>query len=177
MTDGVVSVGVDPAVCVNVDGSFGVVCSGHQGIFCSNCRHSNSCKHVSYLKRYLENTSEVEMIPELRHFINLEAPIFKSQYVSKALSRNSIKFDLTPFERECLLKDHSKRFSISDNVAHLIPAATAPCPNCAAQDQWSTPYIHETTFLVTPLCCYKAEGMYLYVPYLLVVKPIIICMC
>lgn len=158
MTDGIVSVGVDPAVCVNVDGNFGVVCSGHQGIFCTKCRHSNSCKHISSLKRCIESCSEEGLIPEL---IDFEVSNSKPRHVNKslkALSINSIKFELTPSERECFMKDHSNRFNIYDNTAHLIPPATTPCTSCAAQDQWSVPYMHEETFLVTSLCCYKTEG-------------------
>lgn len=45
-----------------------------------------------------------------------------------------------------------------NGVACLVPAATPACMQCGAQNLWSAPCIDESTFLVTPLCCYKAEG-------------------
>lgn len=156
MTDGIVSVGVDPAVCVNVNGNFGVVCSGHQGMFCTNCRHSTSCNHVVCLNRQIEKE---ELIPELKDFVDLKALDHKPQHEKplQAISK-PIKFELTSSERNCFMKDYSKRFNIQNNIAHLIPPDTTPCTSCAAQDQWSMPYVHETTFLVTPMSCYKAQG-------------------
>ena len=118
MTDGIVSVGVDPAVCVNVNGNFGVVCSGHQGMFCTNCRHSTSCTHVVCLNRQIEKE---ELIPELKDFVDLQALDHKPQHEKplQAISKHSITFELTSSERDCFMKDYSKRFDIQNNIAHF----------------------------------------------------------
>ena len=152
MADKITSVGVEPALSINVDSSFGVVCLGNRGMFCTTCRHSFSCRHVSYLKGYEDLT------PELKQFIDFECKTPHIKESPTVLSGKRISFDLTPSARECFKKDYSQRFNIQNGISHLIPAATPSCPHCGIQDCWSMPCIDEKTFLVTPLCCYKAEG-------------------
>ena len=160
MADKIISVGVEPALSIDVDGSFGVVCLGCQGMFCTNCRHSTSCRHISCLKNYIESCSQDQITPELQKFIDFEVPS-KAPCVKKsptALSGNLISFNPLPSARECFRKDYTKRFNMLNGVAHLIPAATPACLHCGTQNLWSVPCVDERTFLVTPLCCYQAEG-------------------
>lgn len=153
------------ALSIDVDGKYGVVCLGSQGMFCTSCRHSTSCTHISFLKNYIESCSQdqVDPGPELQKFIDFEVPSYKQKAPSikkspTALSGKLISFSPSPFSRECFKKDHTERFNMANGIAYLIPAATPACLQCGAQNLWSAPCMDESTFLVTPLCCYKAEG-------------------
>ena len=78
IADRIISVGVEPALSIDVDGHFGVVCLGSQGRFCTSCRHPTSFMHISYLKKYIENCSQDQVLSS-RSSLTLKCQATKPQ--------------------------------------------------------------------------------------------------
>lgn len=63
--------------------------------------------------------------------------------------------------KQCLMADYSKRFNIQYGIAHLHPTlpSTSVCSGCGIPNSWSVGLTSvRKAFLVTPHCCYPAEG-------------------
>ena len=162
--DGFTTVGIEPALCVNVDNDYGVLCLSNNSTFCSTCKHhSSNCKHIRYLLNIIERSTVDDLPPQLELFAPCKAPrIQQSNSVIKTISKRKIPFYLSNSMKQCLKADYSKRFNIQHGIAHFHPPlpATSVCPDCAVPNSWGTELtLTKKAFLVTPQCCYPAEGI------------------
>ena len=160
--DGIVSIGLEPALCVQVGENFGVVCLTNMGMLCTACR-KHQCLHTAHLKKLIEDISESgkDMLAELEPFA-ADSPIAtKQQNLIKTVSTNVIPFDLPAHLRNLLVMDYSQRFHILDGVAQLVPHSSQPCPQCCVSGSWSDDtFLSQENFIVTLQRCIPAKGMY-----------------
>lgn len=156
--------GLEPALCVNVHDDFGVLCLGNNSTFCSTCKHSSNCKHIRQLMNVVEN-SHVELPPQITLFATCtrDKPSTQQSRAHKyaKVSERKIPFSLSSGMKQCLKADYSKRFNVQHDIAYLHPPlpSTSICPKCAIPNSWSVELtLVKKAFLVTPQCCYPAEG-------------------
>lgn len=139
-------------MCVNASGSFGVVCTT-PGIWCTTCKKT-TCKHVCHLRSVIEDTEELS--PQLQIFATKAKVPAQSHPAIKAVSEVAIPFAVPQNLKNLLKTDYSRRFNFSDGLAKLMPSLRA-CSLCASTD-WSEDLSTVEVFLVTPQCCYPAQG-------------------
>ena len=77
MSEDIVSIGAEKALCVNVHNSFGVVCLRNQGLQCATCKRP-SCKHVTHLRDVMDSVAEEA--PDL--FADFQVPSITPQNVA-----------------------------------------------------------------------------------------------
>ena len=156
--------GVEPALCVNVSNDFGVLCLGHnKSAFCSSCKHNSSnCKHIRQLLNVIEDSPVEELPPQLKAFTNCEMPSTQKPHYTKVVSERKIPFSLSSNMKQCLKANYSERFNVQHGIAYLHPRlpSSSLCPECAISNSWSVELtLVKKAFLVTPQCCFPAEGM------------------
>lgn len=156
-SEGIINVGVEPALCVQVNDSFGVVCIGHQGIYCATCRN---CKHVDHLVKVLQEIAAEEMLPQFKPFADFKPKDVKPSVCIKAVSDQIIPFNLPRHLQQSVMDDYSKRFNLIDGVAHLIPSlGSCPLACSLCGGSWSEEvFLAQDVFLVAHHCCYPAKG-------------------
>ena len=103
---------------------------------------------------------------ELAVFSNRVIPnIQQSHKYAKVVSKRKVPFSLSSSMKQCLTADYSKRFNIQHGIAYLHPLlpSTSICPECATPNSWSVELtLVKKVFLVTPQCCYPAEGISIF---------------
>lgn len=163
-SEGIVSVGAEPALCIEVNNTFGVVCLGGQGIFCTTCKqHSSNCRHVDLLLKVIENTPEDDMTTQLKAFSDYQVPtprLTRAKY-GKVVSERAIPFALPVELMDTWKQDDSQRFRIQDGIAHLWPPQSSTCPHCNAPSLSTELCCVQENFVVTLKCCYPAKGIIL----------------
>ena len=148
MSEDIVSIGAEKALCVNVHNSFGVVCLRNQGLQCATCKRP-SCKHVTHLRDVMDSVAEEA--PDL--FADFQVPSITPQTIQDEIGSSSkISFSVAVDSKQRLKNDHSSRFNFSNGIANLYPrppSSPSNCPKCSAVDSWSEQlYLTADCFLV-----------------------------
>lgn len=134
---------------------------GSQGARCVTCKKLN-CKHVRHLQKIIEDTeSYEELSTRLQIFANHKAEKTRSHTtIVKTMSEVTIPLSMPQNLKNLMKVDYSRRFNLCDGVAKLMPSSTLRvCSFCASTDCWSKEvYPAGNIFLVTPQCCYPAQG-------------------
>ena len=91
---------------------------------------------------------------------HLVLPVMCSSQGVTCASKKKVPFHLPSHLSAVLRMSLAERFSVSDTIAQLVPAASFSCSKCC-QASWSDPYFKCSALIITNNQALPAHGKYM----------------